>query len=52
MINKEHHIDANGQTQVEPNEDLNVFYSQAMNGRFVPRAILVDLCVILIPVHA
>ena len=32
-----------GQTKVEPNEDLNVFYSQALNGRFVPRALLIDL---------
>ena len=51
MINKEHHIYINGQTQVEPNEDLNVFYSQAMNGRFVPRAILVDLCAIHLLSH-
>ena len=43
VINKEHHIDGMGQTKVEPNEDLNVFYSQALNGRFVPRALLIDL---------
>ena len=43
MINKEHHIDSNGVAHVESNDDLNVFYSQAMNGRCVPRAVLVDL---------
>ena len=43
VINKEHHIDSNGVAHVEANDDLNVFYSQAMNGRCVPRAVLVDL---------
>ena len=29
--------------------DLNVFYSQALNGRFVPRALLIDLYLSLPP---
>jgi hypothetical protein len=46
VINKEHHIDAMGQAQSDASEDLNVFYSRAMNGRLVPRALCVDLYVI------
>ena len=43
MINKEHHIDNDGIAHLTANDDLNVFYSQAVNGRCVPRAILIDL---------
>ena len=32
-----------GQAHIEANDDLDVFYSRAMNGRLVPRAVLVDL---------
>ena len=47
MINKEHHVDSMGQASFEVNEDLNVFYSQALNNRYVPRAVLIDLYSIL-----
>lgn len=43
VINKEHHIDENGVPHIEANDDLNVFYSEAVNGRYVPRAVLIDL---------
>ena len=43
VINREHHIDSMGQVVGEFNSDLDVFYSHAMNNRYVPRAVIVDL---------
>lgn len=32
-----------GQVVGEANGDLEVFYTEALNGRYVPRAVLIDL---------
>ncbi|KAK8800563.1 hypothetical protein WA158_006881 [Blastocystis sp. Blastoise] len=43
-ICQEHKIDYSGiHQQQEHSENLNVYFSQALNGRYVPRALLVDL---------
>ena len=46
MISKEHGIDPSGMyhgDNVLQKERLNVYYTEANGGRYVPRAILIDL---------